>query len=179
MDSFSTIIIVLLPTLAVLVIAFLLFKYQTEQMHRNWPGSVNKESKPKSNKQHVNFQAYERLVLYLERINPANMVIRMHKPGMSSKLLQSELVKSIREEYEHNLSQQIYVSDETWELISKARHETVNLINLASQKVGDQAKGIDLSKVLIELANKVDKLPHDVAIHYLKAEMRKKLTGSD
>ena len=175
MESISTLIIVLLPTLAVLVIAFILFKYQTDQLHKKWPGETSE--KKKSKKSHVNFQAYERLVLYLERINPANLVIRMHKPGMTSKILQAEMVKAIREEYEHNLSQQIYVSDETWELITKARQETVNLINLASQTVGENVKGIDLSRVLIELSNKSEKLPHDIAIHYLKAEMRAKLAS--
>jgi len=84
------------------------------------------------------------------------------------------MVRGIREEYEHNLSQQIYVSDEIWKTIKQARQETINLVNLASNKVGPNGTAKDLGKLLLEMSTKVEKLPHDVAIHYLKEELREK-----
>ncbi|NND93345.1 MAG: hypothetical protein HKN45_00655 [Flavobacteriales bacterium] len=123
----------------------------------------------------VNFQAYERLVLYLERINPGNMVLRMHKNGSNAKKLEAEMVKSIREEFEHNLSQQIYVSDEIWKLIRQAKEETIKLISLASGQCSEKSSATDLSRILLELAASIDEFPHDVAIRYLKQELRSKL----
>lgn len=161
-----------LPSLIVLVVAYFLFKKLLAD-HQISQSPVSTKKGDKS--QHINFQAYERLVLYLERINPMNMVLRVHKNGMSIKALQAEMVRGIREEYEHNLSQQIYVSDDIWKLIKQARQETINLVNLASQKAGPGASAKELGKILIEMSSKVEKLPHDVAIYYLKEELRSKL----
>lgn len=161
-----------LPSIIVLVVAYFIFRKLMNDYKVDQSG-IQFHKKDKS--QHINFQAYERLVLYLERINPTNMVLRVHKNGMSVKLLQAEMVRGIREEYEHNLSQQIYVSDDIWKLIKQARQETINLVNLASQKVGPGATAKQLGKILIEMSSKVEKLPHDVAIYYLKEELRSKL----
>jgi len=62
----------------------------------------------------VRLQAYERIVLFLERISPGNLVMRVHKPEMKVKQFQQMLIKTIRDEYDHNLSQQLYVSHEAW-----------------------------------------------------------------
>ena len=162
-----------LPSIIVLFIAFFMFKRLLTEIQQSQKETV-KTRMADSPSSHVNYQAYERLVLYLERINPSNMVLRTHKNGMSKKALQAEMVKGIREEYEHNLSQQIYVSDEIWKTIMQARQETISLVNLASQKVGPSGTAKDLGKLLLEMSTKVEKLPHDVAIHYLKEELRAK-----
>lgn len=162
-----------LPSVIVLFIAYFMFKRLLSEIQQSQKEAVKaRPVNPASS--HINYQAYERLVLYLERINPSNMVLRTHKNGMSKKALQADMVKGIREEYEHNLSQQIYVSDEIWKTIKQARQETINLVNLASQKVGPSGTAKDLGKLLLEMSTKVDKLPHDVAIHYLKEELRDK-----
>lgn len=163
-----------LPSVIVLFVAYFMFKRLLTEIQLTQKETV--KSKISDLPSHVNYQAYERLVLYLERINPSNMVLRTHKNGMSKKALQADMVKGIREEYEHNLSQQIYVSDEIWRTIKQARQETINLVNLASQKVGPSGTAKDLGKLLLEMSTKVEKLPHDVAIHYLKEELREKVT---
>jgi hypothetical protein len=176
MDSvLSQIVIVLVPALVVLFVAFYLVKYQLEALHRKF-GYFNSGGAPGAARpNHVNFQAYERLVLFLERINPGNMALRMNKPGASARMLEADMVKSIREEYEHNLSQQIYFSDEIWKLIKQAKNETIKLVSLASQKCTDKSSATDLSKILLEISSKVDEFPHDVAIRYLKQELREKV----
>ena len=65
----------------------------------------------------VRMQAYERIVVYLERITPSSMVMRIHKPGMSARLLHVELLKTVRGEYDHNIAQQIYMSNASWDLV--------------------------------------------------------------
>ena len=57
----------------------------------------------------IRMQAYERVVVYLERISPSALIMRIHKTGMSSRLLHAEMIKSIRSEYDHNIAQQIYM----------------------------------------------------------------------
>jgi len=163
----------LMPAIIVLFVAYFMFRRLLDQFQMVQSQGGKKESRAEQPK-HINYQAYERLVLYLERINPTNMVLRSHKNGMSLKALQADMIKGIREEYEHNLSQQIYVSDEISQTIKQARQETINLVNLASQKVGPSGSAKDLGKLLLEMSTKVDKLPHNVAIHYLKEELREK-----
>lgn len=120
----------------------------------------------------LRLQSYERLVLFLERISPENLVIRMHKNGMSGKLMHSELLKTIRSEFEHNLSQQVYVSNGAWDLVKQAKEETIKLINLSASQVNDDATGMDLSQAILHNVTKIGKLPTQVAIEYLKQEVR-------
>jgi hypothetical protein len=169
MEWIFQVIVYTIPALIVLFTGIYLIKNLIEQLRANPAKAVASYAKP-----HINFQAYERLVLYLERSNPVSMVMRMHRPGISAKMLEGDMVKSIREEFEHNLSQQIYVSDEIWELIKKAREETIKLIHLASSRCNESHTGMDLSKILLELSSSIEDFPHDVAIRYLKQELRSK-----
>ena len=119
-------------------------------------------------------QAFERLVLYLERINPNNLIMRVHRSGMSASVLHTELLKAIRDEYDHNMSQQIYVSSESWKLCKMAKDETVQLINFSMGKLTKQgATGGDLSKVIFEIYGHLDSEPTMVASEYLKKELRR------
>jgi len=120
----------------------------------------------------VRLQAYERVVVYLERIAPSSLIMRIHKSGMSSRLLHTELLKSIRSEYEHNIAQQIYMSNASWELVKSAKEEMINLVNVASQKVSDNADGLELCRVLIDITKNVEKLPTQIALEYVKKEIR-------
>ena len=172
MSVTSEILLPLVPSLVVLFTAFFLIKYQLEAVFAQLKVPVQHESLQRP---HVNFQAYERLVLYLERINPSNMVMRMYKPSGNARSLEADMVKSIREEFEHNLSQQIYVSDDIWKLIRQAKEETIKLISLASAQCSDKSSATDLGKILLELASAIDEFPHDVAIRYLKQELRSKI----
>ena len=65
----------------------------------------------------IKIQAYERVVIFLERIHPNTLVVRVNKHGMNSQVLHQELIKAIKTEYEHNLAQQIYMSHNAWELV--------------------------------------------------------------
>lgn len=69
----------------------------------------------------LRLQAAERFALYLERINPGRLVMRLHRSGMTAAMLQNEILRTIREEFDHNLSRQVYVSEGAWELIKNAR----------------------------------------------------------
>ena len=72
----------------------------------------------------IRLQAYERSTLFLERISPEALIPRVHKNGMSARQLQQEMLNDVRREFDHNLSQQMYMSDQVWMVIKKAKEET-------------------------------------------------------
>jgi len=121
----------------------------------------------------LRLQAYERIILFLERISPNNLIMRMNKQEMSSIQLQSALVKVIREEFEYNLSQQLYISLKAWELVKNAKEETIKLINMASCKIPETAPSGELIKNILDLAIEKERLPVNDAIDEIKKEIQK------
>ena len=120
----------------------------------------------------LKIQAYERIVIFLERINPNSLVIRVNKNGMNSRQLHSELITAVKTEYEHNLSQQIYISHGAWELVKNAKEEVVQLINISSSKVAVEANSSELAIMILNMtANLNKKLPNEIALEYLKKEI--------
>jgi len=120
----------------------------------------------------IRLQAYERVIVYLERISPSSMIMRVHKSGMSSRLLHTELVKTIRSEFDHNIAQQIYMSNASWELVKSAKEEMIKVVNAAAHKVGENSDGLELCKILLDVTMNVEKLPTQIALDYVKKEIR-------
>jgi hypothetical protein len=100
----------------------------------------------------VRLQAGERLCLLLERITPNNLVRRVNTPEFTAKDLYSQLLFEVREEFNHNLSQQVYFSDETWESVRRAVESVITLINTGMQQMPVEARGIDLAKMIFQLS---------------------------
>jgi hypothetical protein len=121
----------------------------------------------------LRLQAYERIILFLERISPNNLIMRLNKPEMSSIQLQAALVKVIREEFEYNLSQQLYISFKAWELVKNAKEEAIKLINIASGKLPDTASSGELAKIILDLAMEKERLPLNEAIDEIKKEIQR------
>jgi hypothetical protein len=117
-------------------------------------------------------QAYERLVLLLERIEPAGLLIRTNTPGMNASGLQLALIHAIRSEFDHNLSQQLYVSTRVWEMVRNAREESIKRINAAAMKLAPEATSADLASLI--LINDIDTEQSAVkgALDLLKSEAR-------
>lgn len=122
----------------------------------------------------VQLQAYERLTLFLERMQPDNLVLRCYQPNMDTKLLKDVMVQNIRDEYEHNLSQQLYISASAWELIKNAKEEMIGLINstFSSMKDDKATPTAFAGKMFESLAGK--KTPIELALGVLKEEIQKK-----
>ena len=121
----------------------------------------------------LRLQAYERFVLFLERIHPSNLIMRLNNPELTALQLQSLLVHTIREEFEYNLSQQLYVSGNSWELIKNAKEETIAMINHASSTLSQDAVSADLVKMLFEVTISRGKLPVETAIEEIKRELQR------
>ncbi|MCX7727964.1 MAG: hypothetical protein N2203_00675 [Bacteroidia bacterium] len=119
----------------------------------------------------MKIQAYERMIIFLERLNPNSLVLRVNKHNMTNRQLHHALIQTIKQEYEHNLSQQLFISSGAWELIKTAKEETIKLINIAYSKVPPDNSSNELSLTIINAANSLDKkLPHEIALEYLKKE---------
>jgi hypothetical protein len=102
----------------------------------------------------IRLQAYERMALLLERITPESMIMRTMQPGMNVLDLQKALVNSIREEFEHNLSQQIYISANAWAMVTAARQSMIQLIGETASELNQSDNCSKLATdVLTEYAN--------------------------
>ncbi len=117
-------------------------------------------------------QAYERMCLFLERISPPNMLLRLNNPGYSAREFHKLLLDEIRNEYNHNVSQQIYMSEEVWNMIKNSKEDLTILINEASSRMEAEATSLDLARKIFELTleKKVEPLGH--ALSELKKEIQ-------
>jgi len=157
------------PAVVVFITAWYLlkefFKHEHNRRHMDLLAERMRISLP------LRLQAYERLILLLERISPNNLIMRVHRPGLSARELQTLLIQNIRNEYAHNLSQQVYVSPRAWELIVKAYEEMIAQVNsLAAGMDNKQDAAVLIQKILeAELAQSATR----EAMEYLKSEARK------
>lgn len=120
----------------------------------------------------IRLQAYERLALFLERIKPESIIMRNISHNMNVSQYQTVLISSIRSEFEHNLSQQVYVSLALWEATKKAKEETIKIINLSAGQLSENATAKDLASKIIEINIAANPQPSDLALDLLSKEIK-------
>lgn len=120
----------------------------------------------------IRLQAYERLCLFLERIMPNNLVLRLNDSAYSAKEFQQILIANVREEFNHNLSQQVYVSNEVWGLTRNAMEDVIMTINKASDGMAEDARSTDLGKKIFDIHMNKKNDPVNHALSVLKQEVR-------
>ena len=98
-------------------------------------------------------QAYERFLLYLERVQLPQLVKRVYVPGIEKGQFHLQLLQNVREEFEHNLAQQLYVSNTTWNAVVNAKEELVNQINTTFEQLKDEEDVAILAQSLVALPN--------------------------
>jgi hypothetical protein len=119
----------------------------------------------------IRLQAYERIILFLERISFESLLVRVSTSDMSALTLHTTMLATIRSEYEHNLSQQIYMSQQAWEVVRNARSNMIKIINSEAEKLPPDSSGMALSKSLFEKLMELDQEPTRAAIDFVKAEV--------
>ena len=117
----------------------------------------------------IRLQAYERMALFLERIAPSSLVLRCYQPGMDLKLLQGVMTKNIRDEWEHNLSQQVYLTPALWTRIREAKDEMINLVNSAAVSLTEESDPTRLAASIF--ASAAQHSPSDDALAALSNEI--------
>lgn len=119
----------------------------------------------------LRLQAYERLVLLIERINPANAAVRLHRSDLGAKEFEHVLIDEIRAEYQHNITQQLYVSDVAWSVTERVKDNTVALIRSAGSGLPPDATSKELSTVLLAHIAALDENPYDMALKTIKSQL--------
>jgi len=169
MEAVTEILKITIPALIVFFTAWIVLR----NMIRNDQDKRRQELILQNNKliSPIKLQAYERVVLFLERISLESLLVRVSSPEMSASQLHTAMLNAIRSEFEHNLSQQIYMSHQAWEVVRNARSNMIKIINSEVEKIPPDSSGMALSKRLLEKIMELDKEPTRAAIDYVKGEI--------
>ena len=162
--------LIILPAGAVLVTAVLFMRKESERDARDLKNILKKERHKFFLPNRVD--AYQRAVLLLERIHPNSLIMRHNNPGLPYKALQIKYLEAIREEFEHNIAQQLFISPAAWDLVKKSKEETVKIINLAGSQMSPASTGMDLMSKIFEIVGEVGILPSEIAVEALKKELQ-------
>jgi len=122
----------------------------------------------------LQLQAYERLVILTERVALPNIVSRANQPGITAREMQLLMLESIKQEFEYNSSQQIYVSPVVWQAVNNLKEQNMLIINQIAQTLPADSKGYDLGKRIMEVIIAQDKKAlHNIVLEALNFEARK------
>lgn len=169
--TLSDALLIIAPAVLVLATSFFLIKKFLDNQHRikilEMKMQMQKDTLP------LKFQAYERLVLFLERITPNNLLHRIYQPGYTVKEFHLELLSVIRQEFEHNITQQVYVTSEAWNAVKTARDEVIKLLNRAASGVINEEKGAMLNKAVFEIIMNENWDAVQPGIEVMKEEMNR------
>ena len=171
----TTQLIIALSIAAVLggSLAYLFWKQRKEAKLAAEERKSNPTQKPSK---HLQLQAYERLILLADRISLTNLINRVSQSGMGVREMQALLVQSIKQEFDYNITQQIYVSQEAWEAIRNLKDQNILIINQVASFMPAEATGTDLNKSILEMLMQNPKASlHGVVAEVLAYEAKKLL----
>jgi len=168
-QSWLDFLVYLAPSLLVFGIAYLLVRrfLDTDQKikYLELKRSMQKDLLP------LRLQAFERIILFLERMSPNNLLIRMYQPGMQVSDFHRELLSAVRSEFEHNITQQVYVTNESWDIVRQCRDEVVKMINTSYAECNPSDPGAELSKKVFAQLMGYEEHPVHKAIDQIKNEV--------
>lgn len=170
MEVFLEILKYTFPALLMLLLTYLILSNFVDNEEKRRMYSLRKANQ--KNALPVRLQAFERLSLFLERITPSSLLVRHSSANLNVKQYQQILLKAIRDEFEYNLSQQIYLTDEAWRMVVTAKSTTVSIINNIAGKLPDNLPAIELSKRILEETMNMNQFPTRAAINFLKQEIQ-------
>jgi hypothetical protein len=124
----------------------------------------------------LRLQAYERMVLFIERLSPRQLLPRIYDSSMTVRDMQQAIIFTVRTEFEHNLSQQIYVSQNVWETVKNVKEQELNMVNHVAKQLDPDAPAKELHARILDYVLKVEAMPTDVALQIINDEVRKVLS---
>jgi hypothetical protein len=157
-------------SISIIIIVFLFLKRQSQKEQVNLEVELKKQRQEFFLPNRVD--AYERAILLMERLHPNSLVMRLNNPSLPATIMHTEFLKTIREEFDHNITQQLFISPIAWKVLRDSKEELVKLINLAASQVQENATAIELSAKIFELVAQLEKLPSEVATEFLKKEFQ-------
>ncbi|MBO7345941.1 MAG: hypothetical protein IKS33_00775 [Bacteroidales bacterium] len=169
MKIWLVLLISIIPTIVIALLAYFMLKSHTEKELKEQVLTLKREGRKTINP--IRLQAYERLALFLERIRPESLLLRVAYTNFTALQYRTLLLANIRSEFEHNLSQQVYLSSALWQATKKAKEETVKVINLAAGQVSPEAPASELASKILELYVSYQPEPVDIALEILHQEI--------
>ena len=158
-----------LPAIVTGLVAMYFFKAQSANDDKRRNFQIRKEGQKIALP--LRLQAYERLTLFLERISPSKLLLRVKPTGKDSQAYAQKLIGVIEQEFEHNLAQQIYVSETAWKAVKTSKSVMVKIIRSASEN--EEVKDIaGLQEEVMKSVMKGDG-PTQAALGFLRLEVQK------
>src|SRR3984957_6417495 len=153
MDSTLLIVAIVFASLLAGTLAWLLIRQrlQLKAAERKAADNAGHTDNPVIPSRQLQLQAYERLILLADRLAPPNLIQRVNQPGLSAREMQSLLTLSIRQEFEHNITQQLYVSPEAWDAVRNYKDQNLLIVNQVGSFLPEGAGGNDLNRQLLDL----------------------------
>ena len=170
MEVVLQIALIIFPAGAVLLTTIFFLRKESSQELRSMQIEMKKQRQEFFLPNRV--ESYQRAVLLMERIHPNSLVMRLHNPGLPARALQAEFLQAIRDEYDHNVAQQLFVSIQGWQMVKNSKEETIKIINLAGNQMSTAATGMDLSAKIFEIVAEIGQLPTEITVEYLKRELQ-------
>lgn len=170
MDIVLQLALIIVPAGAVLLTAIFFLRRETQKE------VINSRAELKKMRQEFflpnRVEAYQRAVLLMERIHPSSLVMRLHNPALPAMKMQADLLQAIREEYDHNVAQQLFVSPTGWKMVKNSKEETIKIINIAGNLMSPTSTGTDLAAKIFEIVAEVGQLPTEITVEFLKKELQ-------
>jgi hypothetical protein len=170
---------IIVPTLSLSIILVYVLKSQQQKVVEVPVPVATPAPSVKNTNENAKFflphrvEAYQRIILFMERISPNSLVMRKFQNDMQAKELQAELLSTIRSEFEHNIAQQIFISPQGWKMVKESKEEIIKIINLASSQIDENGNALDLSQKIFEIATQLEKLPTEITNEFLINELQK------
>lgn len=168
MDNTTLVLIIIIVLLAV-ALAVYVFSNKNSQTET---GNADADGATRT----LRLQAYERLTLLVDRIALPNLISRVNQNGISAREMQLLLTRGVREEFDYNITQQIYVTADAWAAVKNLKEQNMLVINQLASALPPNATGLDLNKFLLEylMTDKKGQL-HEVVSEVLSYEAKKLL----
>ena len=161
---------IIIPALIVFLTAYFLLDRMLKNEEKRRIFELRKQNQ--STITPVRLRAYERLALFLERTVPNSLLVNIVKPDMNCMQLHAKLLETIRQEYSHNISQQVYTSDELWQSVVAAKESLVRLINTCASTCNPDEPATILAEKIIEVYAASPDTPTEITLAQLKNEIR-------
>jgi len=169
----TTIVISIGVLIALLILYYYFYQKDKKSLPEQVKAGATSAAVPTST-QPLQLAAYERLVILADRIAIPNLISRSNQPGLSKTDMQQLLTQTIKQEYEHNLSQQIYVSADAWEAVRNLKDQNIHLINQVASVMPAEANGLDLNKKILDFVlNQPQGAMHTLVQEAISGEAKK------
>lgn len=169
MSEFLEILKYILPALVVFATVYILIKRFLDQQYGL--EQLQYRQKQLEVTLPLKLQAYERLLMLCERIAIPNLMMRLQVPDGTVEQLHKAMLVAIQQEYEHNLTQQIYVTDSLWQIITMAKNQVSDIVSTAAQSIDPSAHGSLIASEAIEIMRQTKVNPLDTAKKSIRKEL--------